>query len=487
MKTIITLAAAAEFFLISAFIFFEDNQYALALPTIISAFVFIFLFRLEFQKQKYPTFIRILSRIVKLHICFLILFITNKFFEITYSSLLIVAMFLSFIADILRSIFYENVHNRFYENLLLGYQNDILRLEKYLRYSLREINRNQILECDSDIDWFVSQEIYRYDPKIIFKLWRNNFNGPQECQFDDNDDNEFEDAKIPGSVSIDSLRKHFPIEDAIWIYNILSFGTQEKLTYTTFHLFFRQINNERINLYKSIVNYNRLLKKVNKIFIAIEIIVISFIVYLFYSPNMKPFRIPTFVAFTLFPSIRKFGDSFIFILLGNPYNCGDRIVYDDDNMLVREINILSTVCEKWNGQVLIIPNHLIRKSTILNWRRSKSQTIILDLVISSNTSEDTFRRLSDELTDYCKIKPHFISLKLHVDSIADCNKFVLKLYICHKFNFQNGFCRWFRHTSFIKDLFRILKKYKIKYYPLELPIFVENRRVFLHEMGINKE
>ncbi|KAG0419229.1 Mechanosensitive ion channel protein 7 [Dictyocoela roeselum] len=485
-KSFIGLMAAIEFFLTCASIYCVDYKYLLSSLTLLSAVALAFMCKYEFQKVKYPIHVRVISRIIRAHVPFLGLFLAKQFLEI-YFAMAISILAIATVCEWLRSYIYEIVHDRFYTNLLLGYQKDILGLEKYLRYIFGDITDEQMKVCDSSIEWFVSRDIYRYEPIRVFKLWREGLETAEMAsdyaEYNDFDKSKFEDAKIPGVISINSLARFYPVPEAVKIYNTLTFGTGEKLTYTIFHQFFRQINNERINLYKSIINYSRLIDKIKRIFIAIEITLVLLFAYLFYDPSMRTFRIPTFVVFTLFPSIRKFGDSFLFIVFTNPYSQGDRIVYKEENMLVREMNILSTVCEKWNGEILVIPNHLISKSTIFNWRRTKSHTFVLDLIISSNTPQNILKRLGEELENYCIFKPHFKSLKLHIDTLEKCNKICLKLYICHNFNFQNGFFRWFRHTGFMKDLFKLLKKYNIEYHPLDLPIYIENRQVFLNELG----
>lgn len=69
-------------------------------------------------------------------------------------------------------------------------------------------------------------------------------------------------------------------------------------------------------------------------------------------------------------SARNMFEGIIFLFVTHPYDVGDRVFIDNNNYIVKELGILYTVLEKWDGQVIYSPNSVLATKDITNVRRS---------------------------------------------------------------------------------------------------------------------
>lgn len=276
-------------------------------------------------------------------------------------------------------------------------------------------------------------------------------------------------------ITVSSLQRYFSEKDAGEIFRIISFDRGSELTYSMFKENIRQINGERLGLYKSIGDFYELMFRVKLGAILLQVVSCVSLLFLFLETGtfITMLCLPFFL-FLLLPSLERVSSSIFFILVSNPFNSGDRIFLDNENMVVSKISLLSTKMSRWNGEQIVISNEKIAQSTIYNIMRSISQQWRLDLVIPSSTGREKMDFLRSSLKKFASAEKVFLAVSMSCSEIIDSKFFRISIIVKHKRNYQNGFFTWANHNKFMKKLILFLKELDIKYFPMEVPVHVED-------------
>ncbi|AEI69231.1 hypothetical protein EHEL_011140 [Encephalitozoon hellem ATCC 50504] len=271
----------------------------------------------------------------------------------------------------------------------------------------------------------------------------------------------------PGLITIESLRTQFGEKNAKEAYSLIAFKRGEGINYDVFKENWRQINGERDNLYKTIMDNRRLLNVIWFILVLLESIIGYLMISMYFKtqPLLLELIFPMVILPAL-PIVKMTVESFLFIIYTHPYDPGDRVHIDGENMVVRRISLFSTVLETWDGMETIIPNLVIREKAILNIRRSKQQQWRLSLLVSSRTPERKIELLREAIKRFVRHDKSYITASVSLSEIVDCNHLRLTVIVKHSINFQSGFFMWTAHTKFVNMVLAIMCKLDIRFAPL---------------------
>lgn len=275
----------------------------------------------------------------------------------------------------------------------------------------------------------------------------------------------------PGLITVESLRTQFGEKNAKEAYSLIAFKRGEGINYDIFKENGRQINGERDNLYKTIMDNRRLLNVIWFILALLESVVGYLMVAIYFKtqPLLLELIFPMVILPAL-PMVKMTVESFLFIIYTHPYDPGDRVHIDGENMVVRRISLFSTVLETWDGMETIIPNLVIREKAILNIRRSRQQQWKLSLLVSSNTSERKIELLREAIKRFVKHEKSYVTASVSLSEIINCSHLKLTLIVKHSINFQSGFFMWTGHTKFVNMVLTIMCKLDIRFAPLHKEI-----------------
>ncbi|ADM10979.1 uncharacterized protein Eint_011170 [Encephalitozoon intestinalis ATCC 50506] len=527
----------------------------LYLPLNSISFVIYFRIRASIGKRHLSVVVNVLSRLVKFGVGVLLSYTTLSLgaARYTHGPLILGALLLSI--DLVRAYLYESSKKSFENKILTGNFMDILKLEKYIIYSVegpqtvdlkrnlsvdeyfdrgrpKPVDANELFDLWNDQNPYedhvsdsdftegnerlkkrTRREKIKIDPKtyeFIEEKRRLSWNllniqkvvlTPEEkmrerlyamnplemipspdCQPDverkDVDGEEWKFLELdkkrakkmparPGLITVESLSVHFGESHAKEAYSLIAFKRGERINHEIFKENARQINVERNNLYRTIMDNKKLLRVIWFILALLESIVGYLITAVFFrtKPLLLELIFPMVVVPAL-PMIKMTVESFLFIIYTHPYDPGDRVHIDGENMVVRRISLFSTVLESWDGMEIIIPNIVIRKKAILNIRRSKQQQWKLSMLISSKTSERKIELLREAIKRFVRSDKSYITVSVSISEIVDCNHLRLTVIVKHSINFQSGFFMWTSHTKFVNMLLAILCKLDIRFIPL---------------------
>lgn len=91
----------------------------------------------------------------------------------------------------------------------------------------------------------------------------------------------------------------------------------------------------------------------------------------------------------------------IFIFSTQPYSIGDLCLIDGDPLVVKEFGLMSTVFERVDGQVMIMPNSILSTTKlILNVRRSGAMWETTNIQIGYDTPLDLISELRSEMRHF---------------------------------------------------------------------------------------
>lgn len=161
-------------------------------------------------------------------------------------------------------------------------------------------------------------------------------------------------------------------------------------------------------------------------------------------------------------------ESIIFVFVMHPFDVGDRCVIDGVQMVVEEMNILTTVFLRYDNEKIYYPNSVLLQKPISNFYRSPEMGDNVEFTMDLSTSVETFAAMKKAIQLYIENKPKHWQSKhsVVVKEIENLNKMKVVLYIQHTMNHQNYGEKNNRRSELVLELKRIFENLGIKYHLL---------------------
>ncbi|EEF38371.1 conserved hypothetical protein [Ricinus communis] len=174
------------------------------------------------------------------------------------------------------------------------------------------------------------------------------------------------------------------------------------------------------------------------------------------------------VGFMFQNTCKTIFESIIFVFVMHPFDVGDRCVVDGVQMIVEEMNILSTVFLRYDMEKIYYPNSVLLTKPISNFRRSPDMGDSIDFTIDVSTTVDDFNALKKAIQTYIESKPKHWSPKhtLLVKEIENVDKMKLTLCVQHTMNHQNYGEKSSRRSELVFELKKIFENLGIRYHLL---------------------
>ena len=226
---------------------------------------------------------------------------------------------------------------------------------------------------------------------------------------------------------------------------------------------------EKDEIIQSLVDRDNILDRLNYVLLAgvgfLGLVLLLFLLnvnYKIYFASIGPL-IFTF-GWIFQGSVVELYRCFVFLLFSHPFDSGDRVVIDNQELVVKAIDLLYTTFEDTNGMRIYIPNVVMFTKNIGNIRRSdlESEEITLEVEGSTNFKQvlELKKRLQDTLSSSEKDFTGVINIRKY-ELVG--GKIRLVLSVQHTSNFQNLLPRYSRRESFIGKLENELSNCNISY------------------------
>ncbi|XP_022769276.1 mechanosensitive ion channel protein 6-like [Durio zibethinus] len=169
-------------------------------------------------------------------------------------------------------------------------------------------------------------------------------------------------------------------------------------------------------------------------------------------------------------------EAIIFLFIMHPFDVGDRCEVDGVQMVVEEMNILTTVFLRFDGQKIVYPNSVLSTKPIGNFYRSPDMVETIEFCIHVSTPSEKIVIMKERITEYIESQEHHWHKNplVVVTDVEDMNKLKFTVSSKHKMNYQNVPERLTRRGHLLEETIKIFKDLDIEYRLLPLDVNVRN-------------
>lgn len=273
----------------------------------------------------------------------------------------------------------------------------------------------------------------------------------------------------------DLIKRFFPANH-LEVYGYLSGNTVTKETtdfppipYETFESKCVELFQERMDIARSLYDRDNILRKLDFILFSVVlffgIIIFLFLLNVDYKVYVASIGPTVFGLGWIFQdSIKELYRCFVFLLLSHPFDCGDRVRIDNEELIALRIDLLYTTFVTLTGKIKYIPNAAMFLKTIENYRRSDLQSEEVTMTVSKATTFDQLLSVRDKLSEFLRLNQNNFTGTIYIrnyEPAGDSMKVVFS--IEHSSNFQDIKPRFIRRDIFLKELERVLDSEGISY------------------------
>ncbi|KAK6939022.1 Mechanosensitive ion channel MscS [Dillenia turbinata] len=183
------------------------------------------------------------------------------------------------------------------------------------------------------------------------------------------------------------------------------------------------------------------------------------------------------VVFIFGNTCKTIFEALVFLFVTHPFDVGDRCEVDGHEMVVDEMNILSTVFRRADNQLVTYPNSMLSNKCITNFHRSGPINEVIEFCISVSTPMSKIIEMKSKIKSYVEGKnKHWHSDPSVVTTgVENMNKLNMKIIAKHRMNKQDAREVLVRRALLVEELIKILRELNIEY--RELPVDTNSRNL----------
>ncbi|XP_059297469.1 mechanosensitive ion channel protein 10-like isoform X2 [Lycium ferocissimum] len=158
-------------------------------------------------------------------------------------------------------------------------------------------------------------------------------------------------------------------------------------------------------------------------------------------------------------------EGIVFVFVMHPFDVGDRCVVDGVQMIVEEMNILTTVFLRFDNEKIYYPNSVLATKPISNFFRSPDMSDAFEFSIDFRTHLEKIGVLKEKIKKHLERNSQYwhSNHNVVVKEIENLNKIKMALFFNHTMNFQNFGEKNRRRTELILEMKKIFEELNIKY------------------------
>ncbi|XP_028797637.1 mechanosensitive ion channel protein 6-like [Neltuma alba] len=182
------------------------------------------------------------------------------------------------------------------------------------------------------------------------------------------------------------------------------------------------------------------------------------------------------VAFVFGNTCKTVFEAIIFLFVMHPFDVGDRCEIDGIQMVVEEMNILTTIFLRYDNQKIIIPNSVLATKAIHNFYRSPEMGDAIDFFVHVSTPAEKIALMKQRIHSFIdNKKEHWYPQAFIVfRDLEQLNMIRISIWPTHRMNHQDMGERFVRRSLLIEELLRIFRELDIQYRLLPLDINVRS-------------
>ncbi|KAE8677312.1 Mechanosensitive ion channel protein 5 [Hibiscus syriacus] len=180
------------------------------------------------------------------------------------------------------------------------------------------------------------------------------------------------------------------------------------------------------------------------------------------------------VAFVFGNTCKTVFEAIIFLFVMHPFDVGDRCEIDSVQMVVEEMNILTTVFLRYDNQKIIIPNSVLATKAIHNYYRSPDMGDAVEFCIHVKTPAEKIGLMKKRILSYIEHKSdHWYPDPMIVfRELEELNRVRIAIWLTHRMNHQDMGERFVRRALLVEEMVKIFNDLDIKYrlYPIDINV-----------------
>ncbi|KAK4374301.1 hypothetical protein RND71_004978 [Anisodus tanguticus] len=182
------------------------------------------------------------------------------------------------------------------------------------------------------------------------------------------------------------------------------------------------------------------------------------------------------VVFIFGNSAKTTFEAIIFLFVMHPFDVGDRVEVDGVQMVVEEMNILTTVFLRYDNQKIIYPNSVLSTKPVSNYYRSPHMGDSVDFCIHISTPTEKIATMKERITRYIENKSdHWYPAPMIVmRDVEDLNGIKWSVWLSHTMNHQDMGERWTRRALLVEEMVKIFRELDIQYRMLPVDVNIHN-------------
>ncbi|VFQ82996.1 unnamed protein product [Cuscuta campestris] len=278
----------------------------------------------------------------------------------------------------------------------------------------------------------------------------------------------------------DDLRRFLRQEEAVQAMNLLG-GSRDcrRIRKASLKNWVVNVFRERRALALTLDDTKTAVKKLHQmvtVLVAVIIFLISLVILGFVTGRdlMYISSQVVIVTFIFGNQCKNVFEAIIFLFVMHPFDVGDRCEVDGVEMVVEEMNILTTVFLRYDNLKVHFPNSTLAMRPIGNFYRSPDMGDSVDFLVHIATPMDKIKVMNQRIVNFVESKKeHWYSSPMVVlMNIGDINKLKMSVWLRHRMNFQDMGERWLRRAQLVDEMVKIFKEMDIDYrlYPIDINI-----------------
>ncbi|KAL8498898.1 hypothetical protein ACS0TY_022026 [Phlomoides rotata] len=282
----------------------------------------------------------------------------------------------------------------------------------------------------------------------------------------------FRNIAQPGCTYIDGhdLRRFMLKEEVELVFPMIDVGETGQINRKTLTEWVVKVYKDRKALAHALNDTKTAVKQLNKL-VSVVLIVIMIVVWLLLT-GIATTKVLVFLSSQLVLAVFMFGntcktifEAIIFVFVMHPFDVGDRCVIDGAQMVVEEMNILTTVFLKPDNEKVFYPNSVLSTKPISNFYRSPDMGDSFEFCIDFKTPMEKIAALNEKIKKYLEKNPQHWhpNHSVVVKEIENINKIKMVLFFNHTMNFQDFAEKSKRKTGLVLEMKMIFEELNIRY------------------------
>ncbi|XP_074285889.1 mechanosensitive ion channel protein 6-like [Silene latifolia] len=180
------------------------------------------------------------------------------------------------------------------------------------------------------------------------------------------------------------------------------------------------------------------------------------------------------VAFIFGNTLKNAFESIIFLFVIHPFDVGDRCEIDGVQMVVEEMNILTTVFLRFDNTKIFFPNYILLTKPISNYYRSPDMGDGIEFLFHIATPPEKIALMRQRITSYIVNKKEhwYPEPMIIVKDAENLHTFKIAVWLQHRMNHQDIGEKWVRRGILIEECIKIFRELDLEYriYPVNVNV-----------------